>query len=313
STFEGALLLDLFEKLSKSASAVGDDKHTHVAGAFALVKLRGVESFTAQEIAAVTGLSLNGTLTALSTGRATDTIIRQIRHHATQFLDTSDPKWKLTGLILEATDLAASVRHGTITSTEKISRNIHLDTELAAIAESASPFWTYTSHPFPNADPKGALPAGLPPTYTIYPSRTIAQMWNVLRLTRILLCEEILASLALTPSSPSTLLTASKASTTIHQMTSEICASLPHMTHCSYAARHKLLGGENPDKQHTHTVPHTLDVYVMIFAIYIVAWAPHAPLQSRDWGVTQLENMAMHFGSQEASVILEVLRRQREG
>ena len=45
STFEGALLLDLYEKMTKPFPEDAAPRHAHVEGALALAKLRGLDSF----------------------------------------------------------------------------------------------------------------------------------------------------------------------------------------------------------------------------------------------------------------------------
>ncbi|KAF1943427.1 hypothetical protein EJ02DRAFT_400453 [Clathrospora elynae] len=309
STFEGALLLDLFEKIVKSPSDINTSRHAHVEGALALVKLRGVETFKeGSEMRALMGLSLNVTVCSLSTGRAIDDVVRQIREHAAQFVDTDYPKWKLSGLMLEVTDLAAETRKGTMSSEERVRKSVEIDQKLAAVALNASPAWTYERkfisghHNLQNIVPDGF------PIYDVYPNRMITQMWNVLRLTRILLCEEIVES-CVTSSDPDSDQQSDRAKLTIVDMIQEICASVPQMTNCEFAAKHKLPSGST-GSQHTHTMPHVLDVYILIFTLYVVAWCRNCPATAYEWTVKQLHNIADHFGIKEAAAILDILRKQ---
>jgi hypothetical protein len=293
----------------KSASEVNTSRHAHVEGALALAKLRGVETFKeGPELRALMGLSLNATICSLSTGRAVDDATRQIRHYAARFVDTNYPKWKLSGLMLEVTDLAAEMRQGTMTSEERVAKSVELDRKFEIVAIEANPAWTYEQKLFPGDNPRAMVPDGFFPVYDVYPDRMTTQMWNVLRLTRILLCEEIVESCA-TSDGPDTDMHFERAKAAIVEMIHEICASVPQMTDCEVVAKHKLPSGST-GKQHTHTMSHILDVYILIFSLYVVAWSRNCPPAAHDWSISQLQHIAEHFGIREATVILEILRKQ---
>jgi hypothetical protein len=53
-------------------------------------------------------------------------------------------------------------------------------------------------------------------------------------------------------------------------------------------------------------------VYVLIFSLYIVAWARHCPPAAHDWAVKQLHHIADHFGIKEAALILDILGTQEQ-
>ncbi|KAF1845687.1 uncharacterized protein K460DRAFT_312336 [Cucurbitaria berberidis CBS 394.84] len=310
-TFDGALLLDLFEKIMKSASEVNTSRHAHVEGALALVKLRGVEQFTeSSELRALMGLSLNATICALSTGRPIPEEIRKIRRHAAQFLDTTYPKWTLSGVMLDVADLAAEMRRGTLTPEERVARSLDKDQELQTVALEAAPAWTYDRKFVSGHDSRVVALDGF---FDVYPNRMITQMWNVLRLTRILLGEEIVESCMKSQDQESEA-QSNRAKVTIIEMTREICASVPQMTNCDFAARHKLPGGglSSPSSQHTHTMTHILDVYILIFSLYVVAWSRNCLPTTREWTVKQLQHIADHFGIKEAGIILDILKKQQQ-
>ncbi|KAJ4370587.1 hypothetical protein N0V83_005108 [Neocucurbitaria cava] len=314
STFEGALLLDLFEKIMKSASHFNSSCHAHVQGALALVKLRGIEQFTeSAELTALMGLTLNATVCSLSTGTTVPEEIRQIREHASQFVDTSYPKWKLGGIMIDVTDLAAEIRSGTVAADERIARSSKLDREMEVVALEAGPAWTYERKFVSGHDQRVIVPDGFFPLYDVYPNRMVTQMWNVLRLSRILLCEEIVASCS-TSEDPASQPESERAQRAILEMIREICASVPQMTNCDFAARHKLPNGGDglatPGSEHSHTMSHILDVYILLFSLYIVAWSRNCPAAAREWTIKQLHHIANHFSIREAAVILEILKNQ---
>ena len=310
STFEGVLLLDLFEKIMKSASEINTSRHAHIEGALTLVKLRGVETFKeGTEMRALMGLSLNSTICSLSTGQPVDDAIRQIRVHAAHFVNTDYPKWKLSGLMLEVTDLAAAMRKGCMTTEERIAKSAYFDRELELIALEASPVWTYERKNLGVSDGVRLVPNGFPPIYDVYPDRMITQMWNVLRIARMLLCEEIIASCAVS-SDPEAYAQAECSRTALLNLVQEIVASVPQMTDCESVAKHKLPSGST-GKQHTHSMPHILDVYILIFSLYVVAWSKSCPQAAVEWSIKQLQHIADHFVIKEAAVILEILKKQK--
>jgi hypothetical protein len=310
STFETVLLLDLFEKMMISASETNAPRHAHIEGALALVKLLGVDYFRKDyEVRALLGLSLNATICSLSTGSAIPAIVRQIRKHAAQFVDTSYPKWRLSDCVLDVTDPPEAMRQRTMSAQERVARNITLDLRLESVALEAGPAWSYERKFVSIHDPRVLVPDGFFPVYDVYPNRTITQMWNVLRLTRIQLCEDTIDSCVGLDDAESKA-ELERARQVIVEMIREVCASCPQMINCDFAARHKLPDNIPSGSHHIHTMSHTLDVYILIFSLYIVAWSRHCPPEARDWSVKQLEHIADHFGIKEAANILSILRKQ---
>jgi hypothetical protein len=308
STFESALLLDLFEKMMISASEMNASRHAHVEGALALVKLRGVENFRkGPELRALLGLSLNASICSLSTGRPIPNEVQQIRNHASQFVDTSYPKWRLSDCVLEVTNLPEEVRN--MSPRDRIARNASIDRRLEIIALDAGDAWSYERKFVSGHDQRASVPDSFFPLYDIYPDRTITQMWNTLRIVRIQLCEDIISDCTSLDDTES-VAELERANQVLVEMSREICAACPQMTNCSLAARNKLPSGAVLGSHHTHTMSHILDVYVIIFSLYVVAWAPHCPAAAREWATGQLEHIAEHFGIKEAANILDILRKQ---
>ena len=102
-----------------------------------------------------------------------------------------------------------------------------------------------------------------------------------------------------------------RAQLAILDMIREVCASVPQMTNCDFAAKHKLPAGST-GPHHTHTMFHILDVYILIFSLYVVAWSRSCPAAAREWTVKQLHHIADHFGIHEAAIILDILGKQEE-
>lgn len=277
----------------------------------ALVKLRGLGHFTDNaSLRALARLSLNAVICCLSKGDPIPSEIFDIRKHIAQFIDVSDPKWRLGGISIEMTDLVSERPDGALTPDERVRKCMELDKQLEQVALEASPTWSY-ERIFLSADDKRDM--ALDGFYDVYSTRQVTQMWNVLRLMRILLCEEIIDS-SLTPPSGEYSADPRYATSAIASMVQEICASVPQMTDCEGAARHKLppSGVNRQGSVHTHTTPHFLDAYILIFSLYIAAWSRNCPERSRDWVIAQLSRIAEHFGVKEAAIVVETLRRRDE-
>jgi hypothetical protein len=131
-------------------------------------------------------------------------------------------------------------------------------------------------------------------------------------LNRILRCEDIIVlSATLEDADSNAESVRAKASITGIEMVREICASCPQITNCDFAARHKLPNGTVPGMPHRHTMSHVLDVYVLIYSLYVVARSRNCPAAARDFGIGQLEHIAEHFGIKEAAVTLTFLRESQ--
>ncbi|KAJ4987195.1 C6 transcription factor [Stagonosporopsis vannaccii] len=314
-TFEGALLLDLFEKFTKSATEDTVPRHAHVEGALALATLRGIESFQEEyELKSLLGLSINATVCCLTARRKISEPIRTIRSYATRYLDTTNFNWRLSNVLMDIVDLVADIYADTITLEEKVATCARLDNCLEAISQEATPAWSYESILLPAEHAEGLLPRDAPSLYNRYPGRAVMHTWNILRLLRILLYEE-LNSHCQTPSyslklpQPPTFITP-----TIHQ----ICASVPYITDCSFAAAHNLAPGS--PCQHSpilssppsHTTKHRLGAYRLMFPLYVAAWSRYCPMQTRQWILDQLKYIATHFDVSGGDTIRDLLLKEMD-
>ncbi|KAJ4339074.1 hypothetical protein N0V87_003509 [Didymella glomerata] len=191
STFEGALLLDLFEKMTKSFPEDAAPRHAHVEGALALAKTRGLDLFQeGPELRSLLGLSLNATICCLTTRTKVSETIRAIREHLARAVNTESMNWKLSNVLMDIVDLIADIRTN-LTPGTKAARCAILDNRLENLASEAPPVWSYERVVAPPEHRNGMFPDDSPPLYDAYPDRAVLQTWNVLRLLRILLYEEL--------------------------------------------------------------------------------------------------------------------------
>lgn len=309
STFEGALLLDLFEQLAILTTENTTPRHAHVDGALALAKLRGIDTFQEGcELSLLLGLSLNATVCCLTNKREISEPIRLIRAHAARYVNVADLNWKLSGALMDFVDLSSDLYASAMTEEEKATRCVKLEGSLEAMSREAIPNWSYESFEIPAEQREGYLPNDSQLCHR-YPNRAVMQTWNILRLLRILLYEE-LASFYPSPPWSSRISELSSGVTAIIQ---EICASVPYTIDCSFAASNNLplsTDSRIPQpccQESSHTIPHTRDAYVLVLPLYVAAWSQCCSPPTRLWILNQLERIAMHFGNTEANIVRDLL------
>lgn len=312
STFEGAFLRDLYEKMTKSFSKGAPPRHAHVEGALALAKLRGIDSFQeGPELRSLLGLSLNAMICCLTTRTKISETTRAIREHLVQSVNTESMNWKLSNVLMDVVNLIAGIRSN-LTLEMKVARCSILDNCLETIATEAPPVWSYERVVPPPEHRKGMFPDDSPPLCDTYPNRAVLQTWNVMQLLRILLYEELLSHCQTPSSSPEPPKHCSFITPTIQQ----ICATVPHIVDCSLLASHRLPPGSSCHHSHLpfsnplHTIPHILDVFILVFPLYVAAWSRCCSSSTRDWILGQLKHIATHFGIPEADIVRNILLRE---
>jgi hypothetical protein len=308
-TLQTSMLLDLFEKISSSASRTEDVNRAHIDGALTLVKLKGLDQFTDDVgLKVLTRLLLNATVSYFSQRDPVSPEIREVREHLAQFTDTSDPKWKSAGLVLEATDLVSGVGRESRTQEQRVQYCIELDRQLEQVSREAPPVWSYKRIYVSLSETGGRV---LDDFYDVYTDRVTTQRWNALRIVRLFLCEEILASLHAIKDLDSSLLRHGT-STAVALLIQEICACVPQMTDCDDVAQHKLPQG-TASSTHSHTLSQVLDAYILIYPLYAACWSRECPRATRAWIIVQLERIAEHFSIKEAKLVVDILRGRNEG
>lgn len=310
STLDATLLLDLFEKIANPGGISEKAQRAHIDGSLALVKLRGLNHFTDRAgLKKLTRLTLNVMINCTSHGYPLPPELFLIRNHLSHYVDTKDPKFRSVGVIFQVKTPGQKIGHDHLSPWENIKRCTNLDKELEKISEEASPAWSrkriFTSGGDTN-------PRVLDHYYDIYDSRITTQMWNSLRISRLLLCEEIIESATAFQDEGSVFLS-ERAKAAISQIISEICASVPQMTDCVGAARSKLPLNVNAcDSSHGHTLSHFLDNYVLLYALYVGAWSRSCPTRERIWITSQLKYISEHFRIKEALLVANILQDQME-
>ena len=300
---DASLLLDLFEKIDSRSYHTSDPNHAHVNGALALVKLRGLDQFTDEaSLGALMRLTMNLIIGCVNKKDPIADDLQDIRAHMVKHVE-QDAKWMSTGLMIESVDLASEMKTYKTSHEQRIIKCEELDRKFEMLLQefASTLVRVHVDHQSDRI---------LEDYYEVYPNRRMTQQWNVSRITRIIFNENIIEECTdkIDEFSKQHL---TRARTVVHTMIRDICASIPQMTDCSWAAKHKLIPGS--PWSHIHTLSHTLDVYILIYALYVAAWAKNCLPPVRTWIEKQLDYIIDHFGIKEAADVRSILRRGNDG
>ncbi|CAI6341183.1 unnamed protein product [Periconia digitata] len=308
SVLDSTLLLDLFEKIVNPRGVSDRTQRAHIEGSLALVKLRGLKNFTdSTGLKVLHRLSINVMIGCISQNCPLPPEIFEIRRHLSRFVDTTDPKFRSVGVIFDIVSPGDTIKQDLLSPPEKIRRCTWLDQQLEIISLEAAPAWTYERIVIPVGNTSQRI---LDNYYDVYNSRMTTQMWNALRASRILLCEEI-EECSSTCQDDESMLLSQRATTASGLMISEICASVPQMTHCEGAAKSKLPSDIDVSQtSHGHTLSHFLDNYILLYALYVAGWSRSCQPRQREWIIAQLIHVGEHFRMKEAALVASILQDQ---
>jgi hypothetical protein len=304
-TLLASLLLDLFEKITSKETQRDESWLGHVNGALALVKLRGLEQF--QDTSAIRILvrfSTHFLISCVASETQVPQELNELRAHAGKYMNTSDPKWRLSDFMVLYANLHNDIRQGFLYFEERLSRSLGLDAKLHALALDMPPSWQYKSCiTYVESD------MIFNHRVDYYNERHITQTCNVLRLIRILLNQYILEQ-CLEATSTSTEISTDSTITigtcplliqtskdNIETLATEVFASVPQYTDCSFAA------GRTP---HAHSPSDNLNCYTLIFPLYCAARS-RVSSEQRGWATKQLHYMGSHFGIRNAELVAGIL------
>ena len=326
STMISILLLDLYEKITNKEPQRDGAWVAHLIGALSLVQLRGDEQFRRPDgLRMLARLSTNILISCVASGRAVpEAVIGLLAAITSPFAKPSGPKWREVELMVEFARLKSQLKHNLLSDDEIVGTAMDLDTQFLTLSRQLPPSW---QHKTVYVHEKSAH--HYETYHYIYTEEHIGQMWNVFRLTRILICELIFshclkpspidpASAASSQSSP-----AHYATTTIDQLSREICATVPE----SLGDSSKFFCKDPTTTASTDLPPiatiqdtrgislarqanamQYMPCYRLIFPLYVAAQAPTASNPAiKQYAIQQLRFMADHHGIENALAVAEIL------
>lgn len=207
----------------------------HVAGAAALVKLRGKNQFASPAgrrmyLHAVGLLTMN----CLADGTALPDYVQSMNEEIRKHHDERDPRNRFFFLQQDVINLRAAIMGSAAMSLQSIlDRALELDAAAERVFEHAGPEWAYEEVAL--ATPSPFVFGNM---YHIYPSHATAQTWNWVRYTKIyihdIIRNTILAGLATSPpvfTGASHLQQLASSIAQLQKIQSDILASAPQFLH----------------------------------------------------------------------------------
>ena len=291
STLLAVLLLDLFEKISNNNPRSTSSWMSHVNGALALVKMRGTKQFHDYP---GRRLSLRLTTSLLISCVAANAPVPheliKLRSDLEPFLDRADPKWKVSGLVVKYANLQGAIQDGCLNGSNILTRAAQLDCEFVSLAETMPLTWLYNTTYLEEASERV-----LEQRFDTYPHHHTTQIWNVLRIMRLLLIDTIR-----TYSDGGSRTSLSEApDNTIETLVKEICATAPQ--YCGYP-------NAIPETETPSTI-HRLRCYTLLFPLYVAGLYASPTTMIKPWVINQLQFMANEIGIRNAGVVAKILER----
>ena len=311
-TLAASLLLDLFEKITDSQPWDNKAWTSHMNGALALVRVRGLEKFQEPSgLRILQRMSSNFITSYIASWLPVPDEITAIRDYVGQYSDTPGPMQRYSDLIIRYASLRSNIRRGVLREDEYIEAFKELDTGLQGVECDMPVSWQYTIMPLKNTSDRifGFY-------YDSYPHRNICLAWNILRAVRFLLNETLARHYLALPTDENSSAVVRSALQNIKTLTKKICASVPQYIDCDGVARSRLPTSEKPESLgcgshktgHLHTPNHQADCYTLLLPLYIAGRAETDP-EVRPWVVKQLHYIGSHFYIRNAEVIAQLLEQ----
>jgi hypothetical protein len=326
STILAILLLDLYEKITNKEPRYEGAWAAHLQGALTLVKMRGNWQFDDPTVRRMLlRVCTNEMISCIVNHRPVPAEVVTLRAKIASCITSSDgPKSKESDLMIEFAGLMHEIKEGGLRGDQAICSLKDLDGRFLAfsmdvqrasqfetvqVTEKSSNHWDSHHH--------------------VYPCEQMGHMWNVLRVTRILLNELILDRCSdIEVRSPNSKYHSIRqlATEVIEGMISDICATVPqYIGNISAAGLHEAavtqptkpspLTGILTSKERLvaakrtsgSNLTHYLPCYRLIFPLYIAAQSSAAPRGLRSWAIDQLLFMKDYHAIKNAAQVAEIL------
>ncbi|KAI4191901.1 MAG: hypothetical protein LQ346_004569 [Caloplaca aetnensis] len=294
STLLAVLLLDLFEKF------MGEPRSTtawmsHVHGALALIKLRGrsqLHDYIGLRLSA--RLSMNLLISCVAASTRVPAALLDLRSDLENFLDKNDPKWQVTGLVIQYASHDADIRRSCHWTPGTINSMLRLDEEFRRLAGNMPTSWSFKTISID--EPSGRA---LEPYFHVYRDHAITQTWNVLRTTRILLNDTMRKHHLNFPHDKGNGSDSEQrydVVETIDLLAREICASAYQFTQLRDESR----------SMH-YSAFERARCYTLMFPLYVAAMYASVSTGIRPWVVKQLCFLSETVRIRQAKAVVDIL------
>ena len=297
STLLAVLLLDLFEKIMDNNPRPVESWMSHVNGALTLVKLRGPSNFKERTSLRLTAwLCTNVVISCVAASTRVPPVLVQIRSDLEAFLDRYDPKWQLTGLVIDYVNLQSDIQESCLPTCVAIDSIVDLDHQFRDLADGMPSTWQFRTVTLEKPSQRA-----FDGRVDISRDYSITQTWNVLRVMRILLNDTLRKQSTGLPHeefSNASSKHIKQMTGIIHDLAKDICASLHQYT---YSKDTRVLV--------QFSMTERVRLYSLIFPLYVAAVFVDPSTQIRSWVMEQLCYLSETAGIRQARVVWIVLDR----
>jgi hypothetical protein len=321
-TLLAALVLDLFEKITNANSNHNGAWKSHVNGALALVRLRGLDQFQKPSaLKVLVRLSTNFVITSVASCDPVPDELVTLRAYVAKQLDSVDPKWHLTDLMICYANLRSNMSRNIISAEDYVKASLKLEAQLQALSDRMPPSWRYETTILEHDSDRV-----YEDRVDTYLDRHVTQTWNVIRLVRILLNQSVLQHCSRSGGNcltESYLSWIQKRRDVVAQLARDICASVPQYLDCYRAGRaHESAQGVTvvPEQDckvfggvcQLVSASRLLNCYSLIFPLYIVGSTTSSTSNMKPWVIRQFCCMAEHYGIRKAELVASILKEGKQ-
>jgi hypothetical protein len=325
STLAAIMLLGMFETITCQGQRSFKSWNDHITGATALVKLRGHQQFqTRVGLKLFTQMNSNIITCCIQRGIQIPDDIIALRTYATSFLNTNDPAWRLSEVLILFASFQAAIKNGILNDPDSIiAAALQVDSEFFTLSRTMPPQWQHETI-FTNADPELVYEGYC----YLYANTWMAQIWSNLRVSRMFLNQIIVEQLRHSTSSPSSCPLPEKtiqyelATATLVEMSSGICATLPqqagYLLSLSSQTSATLLSipslsssqSQKSRAQYRESTATAVGCYFVLWPLFIVGLMSVASTLQRYWVINRLRFIGNRSGIQQAITLAEILERK---
>ena len=315
-TLLAVLLLDLYEKIIDKELKFEGPWAAHLSGALSLVKLRDDQQFKDPvTLRILMRLSTSLLISCAATNRPVSAELVTLRSKITAYSpNPCDPKWRESDLMIEFIRIRHDIENRAVSNEVAIDLLVNLDAQFSRLALEVPPSWRYqTMYMDKETDHHYRM------YHHVYPADNVAEMWNTLRLIRILL-NELIYSRCLdwkgcARSDARALSLQHDTMEIIRDMAADICAAVPQFIGDLSAPFQKptrtALDGDIAPRHSNPT--HHLPCYRLIYPLYVAARSFAAPPSLKSWIIEQLRFMAEYHGIENAASVMKILESSENG
>jgi hypothetical protein len=314
STLLASLLLDLFEKITNSKPLGNKSWTSHIYGALALVKLRGLKKFhEASEFHVLIRLINHYIASSVANATCPPEELLVLRDYVGNNLNYEEHTLRVSDLTIEYARLRNGFRTSAFSDDEYVRSSQELDLKLEALDQNMPPVWQYSTTLVEKHSDRI-----FNHHYHSYPHRNICYARNFLRVVRILLNETLFEGYLASSAGEGYKALFGGAFDNIDTKAREICASVPQYTDCDGPARGRLPISQNsellnsdPRLGHSHTLHHQAECYSLIWPLYAAGRSKVDP-DVRSWVIKQLHYIGCHFSIRNAEVVAQILEGEKD-